>query len=605
MDRHVLRRRIRELKNNWFRHRTEEAERYSLKKNHRDFYATLSAVYGPRSRTSHPVKSKDGELLTAPDMIKDRWVEHFSDLLNQPTDADLTITDGINQLPVIESMSRPIEEQELDQALRNTRIRKSPGPDGILTEILVNGGRQLRAFLLVLLNICWVTEIIPLDWINANIAILFKKGDRSHCGNYRGISLLSAVGKVLADVILQRLHLLVESMYPQLQSEYRNGRSTIDGIFTLRQLMEKTREQHRCLYKAFVEFVKAFDTVNRELLFITLGKLGCPPKFIRIIKKLHTDVQARLKVDGELTQSLEYNSGVKQGCKLAPTLFDIYAAVLPWLDFKKIKHTCSVQIRLRYDGDLFDLRRLKVKTKALTEFIREAQYADDIAIFSDTPEGPQSRLISYNDVAKRMGLCINTIKTETMCIGNTADFFVDGTKLANITRLKYFGSYVSSDCSMKKEIASLIQAMSCAFGRPRKRVFNSHDLTASTKVAVYNQCLMPLLMYGSETWTLYQHEIMQLRTRQQLHLRLILNIKWDDYISNEEVLRRAHVGDMEVMLVRTHMRCLGHVCRMDNDRPVKQLLYCELAHGSRPIGRPKLQFKDTCKSTLKCGHVLD
>ena len=120
MDRHVLRRRIRELKNSWFRHRAEEAERYSQEKNHRDFYANLNAVYGPRSRTSHPVKSKDGVLLTAPDMIKDRWVEHFCDLLNQPTDADLTIADGIDQLPVIESMSCPIEEQELDEALRNT-----------------------------------------------------------------------------------------------------------------------------------------------------------------------------------------------------------------------------------------------------------------------------------------------------------------------------------------------------------------------------------------------------------------------------------------------------------------------------------------------------
>ena len=84
---------------------------------------------------------------------------------------------------------------------------------------------------------------------------------------------------------------------------------------------------------------------------------------------------------------------------------------------------------------------------------------------------------------------------------------------------------------------------------------------------------MPLLMYGRETWTLYQHEIMQLRTIQQRHLRLILNIKWDDYISNEEVLRRADVKDMEVMLVRTRLRWLGHVCRMNNDRPVKQLLY--------------------------------
>ena len=180
--------------------------------------------------------------------------------------------------------------------------------------------------------------------------------------------------------------------------------------------MEKTREQRRCLYIAFVDFIKAFGTVNRELLFIILRKLGCPPKFIRIMKKLYTDVDARLIVDGELTQSLEYNSGIKQGCKLAPTLFGIYAAVLLWLSFKKIKHNCSVQIRLSYDGNLFDLRRLKAKTKALTEFIREAQYADDIAIFSETPEGLQSLLTSHNDVTKKMGLYINTVKTETMCM---------------------------------------------------------------------------------------------------------------------------------------------------------------------------------------------
>ena len=90
-------------------------------------------------------------------------------------------------------------------------------------------------------------------------------------------------------------------------------------------------------------------------------------------------------------------------------------------------------------------------------------------------------------------------QTETMCISNTADFFVDGTKLANVTRFKYLGSYDSSDCSMKEELASRIQAMSCAFGRLRKRVFDSHNVTASTKVVVYNQCLMPLLMHGSET----------------------------------------------------------------------------------------------------------
>ena len=137
-------------------------------------------------------------------------------------------------------------------------------------------------------------------------------------------------------------------------------------------------------------------------------------------KKLYTDVNARLIVDGELTQAFEYNSGVKQGCKLAPTLYGIYTAVLLYLAYKSINHECSVMVRFRYDGDIFDLRRLKAMKKVHTMYIREAQYADDIAIFSDTSAGLQLLLTAYNDCSKKMGLCINTAKTETMCIGADA-----------------------------------------------------------------------------------------------------------------------------------------------------------------------------------------
>ena len=91
----------------------------------------------------------------------------------------------------------------------------------------------------------------------------------------------------------------------------------------------------------------------------------------------------------------------------------------------------------------------------------------DIAIFSDTAPGLQLLLTEYNSLARQMGLRINTSKTETMCFGTNADFFIDDTKLANVTRFKYLGSYVTNDCSMNEELASRIQATSCAFGLGR------------------------------------------------------------------------------------------------------------------------------------------
>ena len=121
--------------------------------------------------------------------------------------------------------------------------------------------------------------------------------------------------------------------------------------------------------------------------------------------------------------------------KVRPTLYGVYAAVLLLLAYKTIGHQFSIKIRFRYDGNRFDLKRLKAKRKVLTDYIREAQYADEIAIFSDSSLGLQMMLTAYNDLSKKMGLSINIMKTETMCIG--LEVFIDGKLLKNVNRFKY------------------------------------------------------------------------------------------------------------------------------------------------------------------------
>ena len=88
--------------------------------------------------------------------------------------------------------------------------------------------------------------------------------------------------------------------------------------------MKKSREQRCDLYISFIDFTKAFDTVDRPHLFRILSKVGCPPKLISLIQCLYTNVNARLIFDGKVSKSFAYNGGVKQGCKLAPSLFEIY-----------------------------------------------------------------------------------------------------------------------------------------------------------------------------------------------------------------------------------------------------------------------------------------
>ena len=84
-----------------------------------------------------------------------------------------------------------------------------------------------------------------------------------------------------------------------------------------------------------------------------------------------------------------------------------------------------------------------------------------------------------------------------------------------------------------------------------------------------------------------------------------MKIKWDDYVSNEQVLSRANIDDIEILLAKSRLRWLGHVGRMEDVRAAKMILFGELEHGLRSVGRPKLRFKDNCKQLLKRIDLLD
>ena len=153
---------------------------------------------------------------------------------------------------------------------------------------------------------------------DAKIVTLYKnKGERSDCNNYRGISLLSIVGKVFARVILSHLQKLAERVYPESQCGFRAERSTVNMIFSLRQL-QKCREQQMPLYVAFIDLTKAFDLVSRDGLFKILSKIGCPPKLQSLIESFHSNMKGTVQFNGSSSEPFDLPSNVKQGCVLTP-----------------------------------------------------------------------------------------------------------------------------------------------------------------------------------------------------------------------------------------------------------------------------------------------
>ena len=207
------------------------------------------------------------------------------------------------------------------QGLRQLGLWHGPWQRGDPPDLLKHYKTTLLHSLHVLLCQCWQEGAVPQDMRDAKITTLFKnKGERSDCNNYRGISLLSVIGKVFAKVILIRLQKLAERVYSESQCGFRAGRSTIDMVFSLRQLQEKCREQQMPLYTAFIDLTKTFDLVSRDGLFQILPKIGCPPKLQSMIESFHTNMKGTVQFNGSSSRPFDIHSGVKQGCSLESSL---------------------------------------------------------------------------------------------------------------------------------------------------------------------------------------------------------------------------------------------------------------------------------------------
>jgi len=426
---------------------------------------------------------------------------------------------------------------------------------------------------------------------DAKIVTLYKKnGERSDCNNYRGVSLLSIVGKVFARVILTRLQKMAERVYPESQCGFRAERSTVDMIFSLRQLQEKCREQHMPLYVAFIELK-------------ILPKVGCPPKLQSLIESFHSNMKGTVQFNGSFSEPFDIRNGVKQGCILAPTLFGIFFAAL--LNHAFGTATEGVYLRTRSDGRLFNLNRLRAKTKVREAVIRDMLFADDAAVTTQTQQELQSQIDRFSQACNDFGLTISLKKTNVLGqdIAEAPIITIDDYELDVVRQFTYLGSTITDNLSVDAEIDKRIGKAATTLARLTTRVWTNRRLTARTKMAVYSACVISTLLYGRETWTTYARQERRLNIFHLRSIRRILGISWQDRIPNTEALSRAHLPSMCTLLRQHRLRWRGHIHRMEDGRITKDILHGELTTGRRSTGRPHLRFKDVCKRDMRALNI--
>ena len=155
------------------------------------------------------------------------------------------------------------------------------------------GGTTIRYEIHKLIISLWNREELPQEWRESIIVPINKKGDKTDCSNYRGISLLPNTYKILSNILLSRLTPYAEEIIGNHQYCFRRNRSTADHIFCIRQIFEKNCEYNKAVHQVFIDFKKTYDSVRREVLYNILIEFHIPIKVVRLIKMCLAETYSR------------------------------------------------------------------------------------------------------------------------------------------------------------------------------------------------------------------------------------------------------------------------------------------------------------------------
>ena len=285
----------------------------------RDLYLLTKKLTGKFQQTDKPVMDKNGNPLTTTNEQLKQWAEHFRELLNRPTpDSPPDIPPAETELPI--SCDKPWKT-EIKKAVMTLRSGKAAGPDEIPAEAIKADIESAVQMLYSLFSKIWEKEEVPAQWKEGIIINLPKKGDLRDCSNYRGIMLLSTPGKVLNRILLERMKEVVDPKLRDQQAGFRRNRSCADQIASLRIILEQSLEWNSPLYINFIDYEKAFDSVDRETMWKLLRHYGVTKKIISLIRCTFQDMSCKITHTGQLSESFEVKTGVRQGCLLSPFLF--------------------------------------------------------------------------------------------------------------------------------------------------------------------------------------------------------------------------------------------------------------------------------------------
>ena len=512
------------------------------------------------------VRKENGAVVVEENQVLKTWKIYFEDLLNTEEENDIEEPSSVRGC----GSGKEIQCGEVQLALKRMKPGKAVGSDEMSVEMVRAAGQTGIAWLVRIFKVFYEKGKIPDEWRLALIVPIWKgKGSVQDPRKYRGITLISQVQKVFERVLVRRLTEQIGHEIGEEQQGFRKGRSVADGMFVVRQLIEKTLERDQCMAFGFVDLEKAYDTVPRRLVMSTLRWLEVEEDDVKIIENMYDNTRAAVVLNTKRSEEFMIRVGLRQGSALSPLLFTLVMELIS---------------------------RKSSETQARMKML----YADDLAVAAMVETDLERRLQEWDRNFRKHGLRMSLEKTEVMSVGKQRkdlEVNVRGATLKQVGKFVYLGGMVSEDGKGETEVRRRIQAGVGAY-RKVAGVMGDRKIGRGIRRKVLEACVIPALTYGLETMALTEKQQKTIQVCENNWIRRLCGVKLVEKRRLAEL--RKEVGLKKTVtqkMVEKRLNWAGHVVRMGGERVVKQVEEMDVML-PRKRGRPSIRWRDCIKRDL-------